>query len=294
MRIRKDYPIWDRVKLLIILIILLVIMIVIAGLKTNQRKHTEANVTMEHLLKTAMKPVGSTMYIWGGGWDSEDTEAGAGSTQIGLSPKWAEFAKLQDETYDYEEHRYERENGLDCSGYVGWVVYNTFETESGQAGYVTLSTDMAENFASRGWGELIENPEEFLPGDIVSMVGHVWISLGTCEDGSVLFVHSSPPGVSVCGTQTPDGESSIAIELATEYMTEYHAEWQEKYPDRSVSAEYLTGVTVMRWNTTTLPDAKEYQKMNGEEILNGIKRIGDGKLSILTNTGENSIVHSKM
>ena len=219
MRIRQRYPIRDRLKLIGMLLLVLLFLCFLIKL-THGTMPTEKTATIEKLLQTALKPVGSTMYIWGGGWDGEDSGSGAVSTRIGVSPQWENFARQQDETYDFNEHRYERENGLDCSGFVGWVLYNTFETEEGQTGYVTTSTDLAESLAERGWGHLIKNPHEFRPGDIVSMEGHVWICLGTCEDGSVLLVHSSPPGVSVCGTLIPRQEEntkeSAAVKLAAE------------------------------------------------------------------------------
>ncbi len=195
-------------------------------------------------------------------------------------PQWKKFARQQDENYDFKAHRYERENGLDCSGFVGWVLYNTFERKEGQTGYVTTSTDFAESLASRGWGRLIKNPREFVSGDIVSMDGHVWICLGTCKDGSVLLVHSSPPGVSVCGTPIPKCDvttevkkmqdnlsQSMAVNLATDYMEKYEPQWQEKYPNRNVSASYMENVTVFRWNSSIMKDAKEFQKRNAEEII---------------------------
>lgn len=260
MKLRQNHPILDRIKVIIILLFVLYFLLNLAHY-LDERNSNKKTSTIETFIQTALQPVGSTMYIWGGGWNNEDSAAGATSTQIGLYPQWAVFANQQDETYDYKEHRLERENGLDCSGYVGWVIYNTFETEEGQTGYVTTSTDMAENFAKRGWGTLIENPEEFLVGDIVSMEGHVWISLGTCADGSVLLVHSSPPGVSVCGTQLPNEETSIAIQLATAYMEKNDPQWQEKYPNRTVPSTYLENVKVFRWNTDTMTDAKEIQEL---------------------------------
>ncbi len=267
MRLRQNYPISDRIKLLLILFFVLLIMLVLSSHKNSQERDLEKNSTIENLLQTAIQPMGSTMYIWGGGWDDEDTAAGGTSTQLGVSSKWSEFASLQNESYDFEKHRYERENGLDCSGYVGWVIYNTFETEPGNTGYVTTSTNMAESFAARGWGRLIRNPKQFLAGDVVSMDGHVWICLGACADGSVLLAHSSPPGVSVCGTQVREGEFSIAVQLAEEFMTDYYPNWQEMYPNRAVSGSYLENVSVFRWSENTMLDAEKMQTMSGEEII---------------------------
>ena len=224
-------------------------------------KTPEKNATIESLIKTALEPVGTTMYIWGGGWQGEDDTSPPTSTYLGCLPQWKKFAQMQNENYDFEKHRYEYSNGLDCSGYVGWVLYNTFEKESGLPGYVTLSTDTAESLAQKGWGKLIKNPKVFLPGDIVSMEGHVWICLGTCRDGSVLLVHSSPPGVSLCGTE------GAATEIAREYMTEVHPQWQEKYPNRLVSDTYLDKVSLFRWSKDVMLDAEEFQKKSAEEIM---------------------------
>jgi len=278
MKIREAHPVLDRIKLIIILLLLLMFL----GNLTQyleQRNSFKKTATIAQLLETAMHPVGTTMYIWGGGWNDEDDAAGATSTQIGLCSQWLAFAKTQDENYDYTKYRFEREKGLDCSGYVGWVVYNTFEQENGKEGYVTQSTDMAKSFAERGWGTFIENPKEFLPGDIVSMEGHVWICLGTCEDGSVLLVHSSPPGVSVCGTYVPQEKrteeyvsTSIAIDLAAAFMEENYPQWQKKYPNRAVADFYLKNVSVMRWNSNVMTDAKEMQTLSGEEIIDLISQ----------------------
>ena len=269
MKLRQHHPILDRIK---VIIILLIVLFVLGNLAQylDERNNRQKTSTIEQFLQTALEPVGSTMYIWGGGLNEEDSASGATSTQIGLSPQWKTFTMEQDETYDFNQHRLERENGLDCSGYVGWVVYNTFENRSGQKGYVTTSTDMAKNFADRGFGTLIENPTEFLAGDIVSMEGHVWICLGTCADGSVLLIHSSPPGVSVCGTQLAEGESSIAIQMAEYFMNQYYPDWQEKYPNRMVSCTYLEDVSVMRWNSITMLDAEVMQQLCGEEVMERI------------------------
>lgn len=263
MRIRKYKEIEDMGKICLILLFVLAVLLLLAiyNGRTNKKE-----ATIKSFLEKALLPVGHTMYIWGGGWNEEDSEAGGTATQIGLSPRWKEFYLQQDSDYDFEMHRFERENGLDCSGYVGWAIYNTFETKDGKDGYVTSSTDMAEEFAQLGWGDIVKDSTQFLPGDIVSMEGHVWICLGTCQDGSVLLVHSSPPGVSVCGTQM-SGTDSIAVQIATEYMSKYYPKWQQQYPNRSVPASYLENVTVFRWNERVMLDAKRLQTMSAEEVI---------------------------
>ena len=41
--------------------------------------------TLKELLLTALQPVGSTMYVWGGGWNEADTGAGPDAVTIGVS-----------------------------------------------------------------------------------------------------------------------------------------------------------------------------------------------------------------
>lgn len=224
--------------------------------------------SMEKLLRTSILPVGSTMYIWGGGWNEEDTGSGIESVTIGLSPAWAEFSSRQTAEYDYTATRYQIHDGLDCSGYIGWLVYNTFHTENGEAGYVGKAYTMAETFASYGWGDYLAAGtavDDWKTGDICSMQGHVWMCLGSCQDGSVLLVHSSPPGVRLCGTSLADGSDSQAVRLAEEYMSARYPGWYDRYPECAVSHSYLEASSRMRWNSATLPDAQVYQNMSAEE-----------------------------
>lgn len=229
--------------------------------------------TVKNLLTTAILPIGKTMYIWGGGWNEEDTGSGEGSTHIGLMPEWEPFAKQQDANYDFHNFEYQINNGLDCSGFVGWTLYNVFNTENGKDGFVMSSTKMAREFANRGFGSFKDKSEvtDYKAGDIMSGPGHVWICIGQCEDGSVVFVHSSPPGVQINGTTTPDGnEDSMAIKLATRYMKKYYPEWASKYPKFSRNADYLTKYSQMRWTvdgTGVLTDPDGYFEKSVEEIL---------------------------
>ena len=162
--------------------------------------------SMERLLRTSLLPVGQTMYIWGGGWNQEDAGAGREAVTLGVSKRWAEYAARQTETYDFDKTRYQSHDGLDCSGYIGWLLYNVFHTRNGETGYVTGASKMARACAARSWGYLVQG--DYKPGDICSMEGHVWMSLGRCMDGSVLLVHASPPGVRICGTYLDDGQKA--------------------------------------------------------------------------------------
>ncbi|MBO4750658.1 MAG: hypothetical protein J5546_10100 [Lachnospiraceae bacterium] len=230
----------------------------------------ETRQSLACFLKTALLPVGNTMYVWGGGWNEEDTGAGPEACRIGVSPTWKAFADKQTSDYDHHKVRYQIHDGLDCSGYVGWLAYNIFETEDGHEGYVFKSTDVAKTFSSYGWGDFIakKDVKDWKPGDVASMEGHVWISLGTCKDGSVLLVHASPPGVRLCGTQpeTYSGLSEAAI-LAREYMSEYYPDWYERFPNFIASDTYLTSSSQLRWNEETFPDANAVRELSPEELL---------------------------
>lgn len=229
--------------------------------------------TLKKLLQTALQPVGSTMYVWGGGWNKADTAAGREARTIGVSPKWKAFFKKQTKNYDYNTTRYQISNGLDCSGYVGWCIYNILNTKSGRSGYVMKAGKMAKNFASRGWGSYTAagKVKNYRAGDIMSSSGHVWIVVGTCSDGSVVLLHSSPPGVQLCGTPSRSGKTnSKAIRLAASYMKKYFPGWYKKYPNCSRGSSYLHDYAQMRWDITgnaIMTDPDSYRKKSAEKIL---------------------------
>lgn len=221
------------------------------------------------LLLTAKQPLGNTMYVWGGGWNEEDTGAGWEARTIGVSPCWKAFADKQDSQYDFRKTRYQIHHGLDCSGYVGWVVYNVLEQVSGKEGYVMPATCMAWEFAGRGLGQF--TPAEYVTdwkaGDIMSMKGHVWIALGMCRDKSVVLLHASPPGVSLCGTILSVPSDSQAVKLANSYMKEYYPQWYERYPDCSRDSSYLKRSSRMRWHRHVLSDDEKLTDQAAEQVL---------------------------
>lgn len=241
--------------------------------------------TIKNFLVTAMKPVGQTMYIYGGGWNAEDTSTGIGSTTIGLRPEWKEFYENQDANYDFNKYCSSDGNpilrylnlGLDCSGFVEWTIYNMLETENGKESYVILAQQMASEFSNRGWGKFVkaQNITKHNPGDIMSseMHTHVYICLGECDDGSLVLVHSSPCGVQLTGTTDKNGnKDSQAVKLAEKYMKTYHEDWYEKYPVCWRGAEYLTDYDQMTWYVngeegSILTDPDNIKDMSVEEVL---------------------------
>ena len=264
--------------------------------------------TVENFIKTALMPVGTTLYVFGGGWDWQDTGSSIQSRTIGVSDDWVRFFREHDVNYTFREVDGDKEKadpthsyypyggfneyyyaGLDCSGFVGWTVYNTMETESGKDGFVGYATQMAKRFGDEyGWGTftLQADPkitgEKLLPGDIISTKGHVWISLGTCDDGSILIVHSTngksrtgQPGCGVTLGAVGESKDCQAYILADKYMSLYFPEWYERYevplssPDRYFQ---MDGEKTGRfsWNTTsgaTLTDEEGIRQKSPKEIL---------------------------
>ena len=273
---------------------------------------TPGELTLENFLKTAMMPVGTTLYIYGGGWNWQDDGSAVQTRTIGVSPDWVRFFEEQDENFTYKGKDGDEENvdasasyypfggyneyyyaGLDCSGYVGWVIYNTFETENGKEGYVGGATGFAKRLADLGLGTWTQNVEGagtgaeavdpvILPGDIMSLNGHVWISLGTCDDGSVVILHSTPsysrtgqPGGGVQIGAVGQDESCEAYTLADHYMSEYFPKWYGRYPAALKKPEnYLhfegEKAGLFPWNTGEggrISDPAGLQKMQPKEVL---------------------------
>lgn len=228
--------------------------------------------TLKYLLQNAMMPMGRVLYIYGGAWNKADTGSGIEAKSLGLSPHWLDFFEMQDSSYNSDEHSYSIHSGLDCSGYIAWTLYNTFRKEDSKD-YLVTSTKMAKNYADRGWGYYTPREEILLrrPGDIMSTKGHVWLSLGECEDGSVLLVHATPPGVKLSGTMTPDGKSdSMAHKLAVEYMKKYRPHFAEKFPKMYPNrVGYLREYDQFSWDfqTGVLTDPDGIQYMRPREVL---------------------------
>ena len=240
--------------------------------------------TVKNLLRTALAPVGNTMYVWGGGWNKADTAAGKEAKRTGLSASWRNFAKDKKSGYDYNNYRYLIHKGLDCSGYVGWCVYNIMNTANGKKGYVHKASKQAKNFSDMGFGEYIPagKIKDYKPGDIMSSTcsccGHVWIVVGQCDDKSVVLIHASAPGVQISGTVTPSGKrNSEAYRLAKKYMKKYYKGW--KYPAMLKGSPYLTHYSQMRWNTegddAILSDPDGYYDMSAKEVLEDLFSIYD-------------------
>ncbi len=241
--------------------------------------------TIKNMLSVAVQPIGSTMYVWGGGHtpNARGSDSGIDTRTIGLGKYWPQFYSWQTPDYDYENFEYRYRDGLDCSGFIGWTLYNTFNSASGKDGYVMKSTVMARSFAKYGYGAYVprEKIEKLHAGDIMSTDGHVFMGIGECSDGSRVLVHSSPPCVQITGTaapkdigkEFPEGEEPVydseAIRLADYYMSKYWPELNSKYPKHSRGTSYLTDYDQMVWGvpSKTMSDPEGYQAMDAYHVL---------------------------
>ncbi len=226
------------------------------------------------LFKSAALPLGKTMYVYGGGWNKADNGAGKEARSIGVSPKWETFFKKQDKDYNYKNYLYQIHNGLDCSGYIGFCLYNTFETKNGNQGYVTKAREMGLFLENKGYGHYTEkeNIQNYLPGDIMCSHDHVYMVLGECEDKSVLIIHSSPNGVQVNGTVTPQNlyeNSSMAQFFADNFMKKYFPGWYEKHPPTIRDNTYLEKFGQFRWHNQNniFTGISNIYNMNANQIL---------------------------
>lgn len=266
--------------------------------------------TLKNFLATAFMPVGTTLYVYGGGWDWQDAGSAIQTRTIGVSEDWVRFFRAQDENYTYRDKDGNEElkdpansyypyggyneyyyAGLDCSGYVGWTIYNVMNTENGLDGCVMGSTKTAKKLADNGWGEWTQDftrpveyaGSDFHPGDVFSISGHVWMCVGTCGDGSLLILHSTAadsrtgqPGGGPELSAIGEDENCEAYQLADQYMSEYFPEWYERYPVALKDYEQYTSVEnenagKFSWNLTGenggLNDPDHYSDMTPEEIL---------------------------
>lgn len=235
--------------------------------------------TIKNFLTTALTPVGSTMYIWGGGWNKADAGAGADGFRIGMNPAWRSFSSRQKSSYNYRNHKFAFGKGLDCSGFVGWSVYNINKTKNGKPGdgYVIKASKIASAYAKYGWGTYKKAVavKDWKAGDIMSSSAHVYIVVGSCPDGSVVLVHSSQVGVRLSGTPDKKGQTnSEAVRLAKKYMKRYPF-WYKRYPSCKKGRNYQTDYAQFRWKTgkgKLMSDPDGYQNKSAGQVLKDLYR----------------------
>ena len=272
--------------------------------------------TIKNLMIRGINQIGKVMYIWGGG---RNTPPGANLRIIdtlGEPSRWVEFAseidsKIKSEKYNYNfknfcivsKDKKGNENlevsskhidkGLDCSGFMAWLLMNTLSSKNLQYDtFVVRAKDMAKLFADRGLGNFIDfgKIEKVYPGDIISMKqgyddngkledeSHVYLSLGQFDDGSIILVDMSPPTIRIRGTRDKKNSkdangklTSQAIQTATEYMQNYFPDTYSLFPDCTCSADSYNLDSLMHWDTISqnrkISDPEGYQKLTPTAVL---------------------------
>ncbi len=273
--------------------------------------------TLKNFIKTAFQPVGTTLYVFGGGWDFQDVGTSNECRTIGISQNWVKFFDEQNISYTYKDtdpeksyYPFEGFNeyyyaGLDCSGFVGWTLYNTLHKESlTEKGYVMSSKKISKYLSTLNYGtwkhtvegSTYSNPDYLLlakeleVGDILSTNGHVMIVLGKCSDNSFVILHSTPsdsktkcPGGGVQLTAVNPNESGSnnceAYTLCKEYMTKYFKKWSERYEAYVLATEKAfyfddkapeTGIFHWDLQNGVLTDPDNYKSKSAKEILNDL------------------------
>lgn len=251
--------------------------------------------TLKNFLATALEPVGTVLYVYGGGWNWQDDGAARQAVFIGLAQSWLDFFAAQNKQYAFKDKTNYAKSyfphggfnqyyyaGLDCSGFAGWAIYNVMHAAGGGAGYVRGSTGMAQALASvYGFGVFSRNVQDFRAGDVFSLNGHVWICVGVCEDGSLIIVHStaskSVSGHAGGGVQL----SAVGFDLDCEayrlvkaYMERYYPKWRERYtPTFFYFADYAkigdepAGKFSWHLDARGLDDPDGYARLSAREIL---------------------------
>lgn len=80
------------------------------------------------------------------------------------------------------------QKGLDCSGFVGWSVYQIMQSRSGGPMYTDVSGNLGSLYSGKGMGTVVSQAQlassnwKLYPGDIGYNSGHTWIVLGQCSD----------------------------------------------------------------------------------------------------------------
>ena len=172
--------------------------------------------TLQNLLRTALMPVGIALYVYGGGWNRQDTGSGNTAMHIGLPQSWIDFFDRQNACYAYRNdnnpaHSYYPTDGwnqygyagLDCSGYLGWTLYNTLHTESASVsdcdGYIAPAAEFAHTrpkslgypFPVRTAATACRSRPRSVPA--ISSAWTVMCGMHrSCRDGSIVIAHSTP------------------------------------------------------------------------------------------------------
>ena len=315
-------------------------------------------MTVENEIKTALMPVGKCLYIYGGGWNEnedpsrEDCRADTGANDetktIGVPKIWENFYASQNSNYtpwDVDDLDFEKNPpcvhwGVDCSGYLGWVLQNITSKTNGfdtnalnNEGWVTYAQWIGFGLQHLNYGErlanpkadIIDNPEDpyepevaeadtesnlqysYVPGNIYTFGKsgeyHCWLCLGQCNDGSVLLLHCSDPGIFICGTSPnynendPHACTSEALEIARTYMKRYYTDFYNKFGvigkpgkiENDNASGYLK-YSEFNWDESKLTDESGLRSLNPHQLMEKVY-CETTSTANLKSTGQVPVLH---
>ena len=276
----------------------------------NPIKNTPGKKTLKNFISTAFQPLGTTLYVFGGGWDFQDVGTSFDGRTIGISKNWIKFFDDQTVNYTYRDDSHKESTyypfngfneyyyaGLDCSGFVGWTLYNTFYKENlKHNGFVQSAKKIAKDLADKKYGKWLHKidnstnlllAKELKVGDIISTPSHVMIVLGKCDDDSFIIIHSTPsdsktgnPGggvqISAVNPKESGSKNCKAYELCLNYTTKYFKKWSERYEPTVIGTDRVfnfpdssntTGIFHWEIKKGVLEDPEKYAQKNASEIL---------------------------
>ncbi|MBO4265436.1 MAG: hypothetical protein J5922_05095 [Clostridia bacterium] len=264
--------------------------------------------TVINLIKTAFAPMGKTLYIYGGGWNLQDDGAGVAAMTLGLSADWKNFYLSQNADYDLEKYmpqnglNHHNREGLDCSGYMGWVLYNALYCEENKdVGYVVPSKKFAQALEEYclgtcqsfdGTHKAADFVKALRPGDIVSINGHVYIVLDVCDDQSVIVIHSTASDsvsgaygggvqISAINTKTNLSKKCKAYDICRDFCDKYFEDFVSRYPVTMKDTNTYFGIGkdkgafVFHWelDKTGLRDDENVSQMSAEMLFERLEKI---------------------
>ena len=122
--------------------------------------------------------------------------------------------------------------------------------------------------------------------------------LGKCDDCSVLLVHSSEPGVFICGTVPSEGATSKASALSAVYMKRYYTDFYNKFgaPTRvgsksaeGIFSEYLK-YSQFKWSDASMNDDAKFRNMSAADVMKNIY-CEDEATATLNYSGQVPVIH---
>ena len=139
-------------------------------------QYPDLNDTRFYEVKNAIETVGLP-YLWGGGHSTLK------NTLDIANKNWGKKMVFLSKGFDRQEGGKEYPAGLDCAGFVRWVIYS--------ASGVDLYKDHINVISGRNKDVTLINKEDLLPGDIILDKDHVVIYLYKDQNNNPISVHAA-------------------------------------------------------------------------------------------------------